>query len=277
MEKDLKKRVTDWLEKQGYPLEMRVASALRDVGFAVSQGEYYDDPDTKTSREIDVIAVKTDEYDILETSIVVECKRSADKPWVLFTSETHESGRDITLTYAVMSLSAREKLVKLSKKGFDKSMQDLLWLNKSKKTAYGMAVAFTKREDPAYKAALSALKASISQNISSSYTNVTKSLRFIFPVIVIDGNLFEAYLDKKGNTVVREIDEGTVTYYREISKCPVSSVRIVTTKRLERYCDEAFEEALQLEILLRDEIKKMWQQLKDSEDGIRHINIPKKG
>ena len=83
MENDLKNKVTAWIETQGYPLEMRVASALREVGFDVSQGEYYDDPETQTAREIDVVAVKGDDYGLLEVSIVVECKKSADKPWVL--------------------------------------------------------------------------------------------------------------------------------------------------------------------------------------------------
>lgn len=272
MENDLKKKVTTWLETQGYPLEMRVASALREVGFDVSQGEYYDDPETQTAREIDVIAVKRDKYGLLEISIVVECKKSADKPWVLFTSEMHESGKNKIFTYAIMSVSAREKLIK---KVIDKSTRDLLWLNKPKRTAYGMAVAFAKGEDPAYKAALSALKASISQNNSSTDTDLSRSLRFIFPVLVMDGNLFEAYLDKRGNTVVQEIDEGAVTYYREISGCPVSSVRIVTTKRLDSFCEEAFEEAIQIEILLNDDIEKMWQQLKDSQDGIRRIRFTK--
>ena len=117
------------------------------------------------------------------------------------------------------------------------------------------------------------LRPPISQNNSSTDTIFFKGLRFIFPVIVLDGNLFEAYLDKKGNTVVQEIDEGIVTYYREISGCPVSSVRIVTTKRLESFCEEAFEEAIQIEILLDDEIEKMWRQLKDSQDGIRALRF----
>ena len=60
-------------------------------------------------------------------------------------------------TYAIISVSAREKLVK---KVVDKTLLDLHWFNKPKRTAYGMAVAFAKGEDPAYKAALSALKAS---------------------------------------------------------------------------------------------------------------------
>lgn len=77
MENDLKGKITAWLETQGYPLEMRVASALREVGFDVSQGEYYDDPETQTAREIDVVAVKGDDYGLLEVSVVVECKKSA--------------------------------------------------------------------------------------------------------------------------------------------------------------------------------------------------------
>ena len=96
-----------------------------------------------------------------------------------------------------------------------------------------MAVAFAKGEDPAYKAALSALKASINQNKSRTDTGSSRSLRFVFPVIVLEGNLFESYLDTAGKTVV-QIEEGTVTYYRDISGFAISSVRIVTTGKLPR-------------------------------------------
>lgn len=54
---DLPTSVADWMGKQGYPLEMRVAAAFLKAGLRIIQADYYEDPDTKTPREIDVLAL----------------------------------------------------------------------------------------------------------------------------------------------------------------------------------------------------------------------------
>ncbi len=46
--KPLSVKVQEWLEKQGYPLEMTVASKLARVDLDVTQSSYYDDPETET-------------------------------------------------------------------------------------------------------------------------------------------------------------------------------------------------------------------------------------
>lgn len=44
MSEQLEKKIEEWLEKQGYPLETRVARAFRNAGFNVVQSDYYRDP-----------------------------------------------------------------------------------------------------------------------------------------------------------------------------------------------------------------------------------------
>jgi len=63
---DLGRRVTEWLSGQGYPLEMKVASAFRKEGFSVSQGTYYADPESGNNREIDVVTTRTDPTGFLQ-------------------------------------------------------------------------------------------------------------------------------------------------------------------------------------------------------------------
>jgi len=84
----LKAKLRDWLRTQGYPLEMAVASAFRRNGLLVAQSEYYRDPDTHLPREIDVVVYRDSQLGnyALRLMLVVECKASKDKPWVLFTS-----------------------------------------------------------------------------------------------------------------------------------------------------------------------------------------------
>jgi hypothetical protein len=238
----------------------------RNAGLSIGNESL--DPETETTREIDVIALKGDDYGLLEMSVVVECKKSTGKPWVLFTSDKHESGKNKFFTFAIMSDLAREKL---SKNVLDKLSWDLLWMRKPERTGYGMAVAFAKGEDPAYKAVLSTLKASINQNKSQADAGYSRSLRFVFPVIVLDGNLFETYLDAGGKIVIQEIEEGIVTYYRDIAGFPACSVRVVTASRLSSFCHDAMEAANQIKALLKTEIENMWQQLKATKSGKRSI------
>jgi hypothetical protein len=87
-------RIEEWLRQQGYPLEMRVADAFHQAGFHVFQGHSYEDPATKTPREIDVQATHGLEFKVargkkiaLTFEFSVECKSTSDKPWVAFAAK----------------------------------------------------------------------------------------------------------------------------------------------------------------------------------------------
>src|SRR5687768_14769628 len=87
-EDDLPTRLANWLESQGYPLEIEVARAFREAGFKAIQADYYIDPVSKANREIDLVA-HADKYVLgllARISFIVECKTARDKPWVLFTA-----------------------------------------------------------------------------------------------------------------------------------------------------------------------------------------------
>src|SRR5262249_37421913 len=55
---------------------------------SVVQSMYYKDPTTSEAREIDVVATADERglSRLVRYSIVIECKSSKDKPWVMFTS-----------------------------------------------------------------------------------------------------------------------------------------------------------------------------------------------
>jgi hypothetical protein len=52
---NLEDSVRKWLDDQGYPLEMKVAEALRNAGIGWDHGRVYEDPSTNKVREIDVM------------------------------------------------------------------------------------------------------------------------------------------------------------------------------------------------------------------------------
>ena len=75
-DKPLLPNLYEWLQKQGYPLEMEVASALRKKGLWVRQASYYKDPESDKSREIDVICTEAEVLGMAALHFVVECKAS---------------------------------------------------------------------------------------------------------------------------------------------------------------------------------------------------------
>jgi hypothetical protein len=83
-------RVREWLDTEGYPLELEVARAFRKAGFRAHHAMMYDDANTKSKREIDVVATKQFGQDgrWIRVVVVAECKH-AKKPWVCFTDTEH--------------------------------------------------------------------------------------------------------------------------------------------------------------------------------------------
>jgi len=80
-------RVREWLDTEGYPLELEVARAFRKAGFRAHHSMMYDDENTNQKREIDVVATKQFGQDgrWIRVVVVAECKNNAKKPWVYFT------------------------------------------------------------------------------------------------------------------------------------------------------------------------------------------------
>jgi hypothetical protein len=117
--------VRKWLNGQGYPLEMRTASAFRQAGFEVRQSTLYRDPETGKSREVDTLAIDPDVLGILRISFVVECKATT-KPWILLCSQNTLDGYNRLFAFAVTSHHARAALVAQ----FERLSEKLPWLRK---------------------------------------------------------------------------------------------------------------------------------------------------
>jgi hypothetical protein len=67
---DLSGKVSEWIEGQGYPLEMTVAKTFEQNRFEVIQSEYYKDPESGDCREIDVVASVTKEIGMFWTGTI---------------------------------------------------------------------------------------------------------------------------------------------------------------------------------------------------------------
>jgi hypothetical protein len=88
------KKVLEWLAKEGFPLEVRVGKVCRSQGWLTFHGFPYIDPLEGKVRDCDVYASRYKRVHGSGTAsldLAIECKRSADKPWVVFAEPARSS------------------------------------------------------------------------------------------------------------------------------------------------------------------------------------------
>jgi len=251
-------KVKEWLEKQGYPLEMRVAAAFREAGFDVRQSTYYIDPETSKAREIDVQAVSVTIIGYLDIRFFVECK-SGDKPWLLLCSDDTLRGFNRLRAFCGMSEDARKYFATLE--NWDRLKNTLPWLTKEGVVgAYSMRQAFSGDLDAAYTAAMNVCKAC--HNHVGNETSRTANLHFAFPVIVVDQPLIRCMLASDGQIELKEVEQGEFLFTgHPLYTC----IRVTTLAHLAAFAKEA----MGVVRVLQEELQHEDRRLLDNLKGVR--------
>ena len=188
----IESRLAEWLSTQGYPLEMRVAATFRNAGFTAFLSETYEDPETGTFREIDIVA--SEDADVAEATVrvtfVVECKSSREHPWILFfPTEDNRLHPSAQMLYTPASKLGRQLLIRARHR-----VSAAPPFADARRIAYGMTQAFTSAKDVTYTAAQGVAKAVWSRIKSSNEEAAEYPFLDVFvPVIVIEGRLFHCY------------------------------------------------------------------------------------
>lgn len=243
-ESDLPSRILTWLGSQGYPLEMEVARQFRAARALAIQSDYYTDPeDNITSREIDVWASwsRREGAHFARVSFVVECKRSGDKPWVAFTSTDQTMHAVASIVQRAANPAGRGFLHLIS--GFKESHQ-LPLLKAADRLAYGLTQAFTSGSDSSYQATLSAAKAA--QALSVRFDTDPNVLHIVIPVVVIDGHLFECFLDASSAIQIQEAESVVLAWRRDIVDVN-TIIHVITKPAIAQFVADA--ESLAAELL----------------------------
>lgn len=247
---DLKTKVSKWLNKQGYPLEMRVASTLQQSGFRVVQSEYFSDPETGDSRELDIVAYKQKEVEniLFRISLLIECKRSTDKPWLLFTSDKTRLADPARVAQRAANSLGRHFLLEACQNA---DIQRLPIFSIPERPAYGVTQALTSGKDVCYSAVTSVSKAALATvaKLDERKEAEKKEIRIlrrrsnicsvVFPIVVVEGKLFEVFLDDDANVVVDDIDKGTLLWRNPMVGMPHTIVNIVSSSSFEQFSHEA--------------------------------------
>jgi hypothetical protein len=226
----LSNKVLEWLRSTGFPLEMEAAAAFRNAGFDVRQSGTFPDPQSDKGREIDVLAEDPDVLGVIEISFVVECK-SSSKPWVVLTSEDALANYNRLFAFAITSGAARKAL---ASRLTELSPVLRQYIDRPKRGGYGFRQALGKDADPAYTAAMSAIKAchGIAQDrVSSSIPR----LAFAFPVVVVDSPLFECSRRDDGDLQLTEVSDSKFLFSAHIPGHVGCCIKVVTRECLPVY------------------------------------------
>lgn len=239
--------VREWLEGQGFPLEMRAAAAFRAAGFEVRQASHYLDPENGTSREIDVLATDPDFLGIVGIHFAIECK-SSKKPWVLLTSPHTLSGYNRLFAFGVLS----EKALHAFAERFRDFIGTVPWLRKDGPAGYSFRQALGERADIAFSAAVSVAKA-CEYLIRPTDKQYAAPLGFAFPVIVVDTPLIACSLDDDSGLRLTEIEQGEFLFFARLPRQFGSCIRVVTARALSGFALEAKQTAERLRAALKPE------------------------
>lgn len=248
----LTEKIIEWLQTTGFPLEMEAASAFRAAGFDVRQSSTFPDPQSDKGREIDVLAQDPDFVGVIEISFVIECK-SSSKPWVVFTSDDALPGYNRLFAFGVTSEAARKVLARRI------TSLPLLgpYIKRPERGGYGFRQALGKEPDPAYTAAMGALKAchGVAQDrISSSIPRFA----FAFPVIVIDSPLFECSRKQDGELKLTEVSNSEFLFSAHIPDHIGCCIKVITKEHLPDFAKWAKQLANVIRQELNDEEEKVF-------------------
>lgn len=212
IQKRLSERVADWLHTEGYPLEFATAAEFRKHGFHVRQGQHVRDKDSSVPREIDVLADQTHDLGgaFVRLHHVVECKYSHDKPWVVFTSVAGGISPAACVAQTIGSKAGEALLWAIAG---DPAVHSLSHFAVPERPGFGGRQAFAKGQDLVYSAlqSVTSLSTLVVRRYAEGHRRASQALAFAavaFPVVVVDGELFESYLDPQtGDLVVKEANQ----------------------------------------------------------------------
>jgi hypothetical protein len=217
--------VLEFLNNEGYPLEMHVAKCFRHAGFQVFQSNIYVDKETGKDREIDVVAYSSRFFGdyLISIRAIIECKY-AKFPWVLLSKEDRLLQKLGMENYYCTDNNGRILLERLAvEPEFMLPPRFMI----ERRTCYGLTDISTKDSDvkTPYKAVKTLLNSLIYEKDKKADENL---LTIYVPVIVIQGQLFEAFLNEADEIEVHEIKEGQLIYKSNVYPNVFPQIEVIT-------------------------------------------------
>lgn len=218
----MKDKILKEIQKTGYPLELQVGNIFSKCGWPnIHYNRYYLDRDEQKGREIDISAY----YNVYSAEgsvfvrvgiyLICEVKWSAEKPWVIFSTEKGflEGGGWLRLHYVNEVNSNDIKGDEIDKgSSFSKfSRIGRSYVEAGKRSnkpsgIFGALTSVVKAAEDCRERNFKAMERIIGKDED------IKQICFVEPVVVLNGLLYEAYLDKKDELELNEIDQILVSF-----------------------------------------------------------------
>ncbi len=265
--KSLEEKIEAWLNKEGYPLEFYTERLFRNSGFLTYPSFFETDPETGILREIDLIASKikyiprsneNQDPQAIRISFLVECKRSFDKPWVVFTSNEKLALSNDCVTNSFSSNSGSFTLWCLQDSS---SLNELESFQLPNEVAYSGRKALVEKGekgDVFYETVQSIVAKAKATSISHNFPigmgiSVQKhfeNVDIIFPILVIDAPLFKASLGQDDNLkVTRTKDARLMWRGSKYSGGTFAVLDIITKDHLQDYIKKRISD---IEVIFRE-------------------------
>jgi hypothetical protein len=239
----IENKILEWLSKEGYPLEFKVANIFRANRFLTFQGQYVKDFKTDIPREIDVLAQVTShvEKSFLRICYVVECKWTENKPWVIFTDQNSHIAPAACIAQSIATTTADAILWILAS---DKDVQELSIFRTPDRPGFNGRQAFGSQNDIVYSTLQSIMSSCYSKkrDYESYHKKPEDSLGFgviFIPLIVIEGRLFETFYNKQTQKIdILEKDQIRLHWRGSEAWHLHSTIDIVTIESLPDYVNK---------------------------------------
>ena len=212
MGEDLIHKIKQEIEKSGHPVSINVSTILQNKGWFVKNSVRYPHGELDIG-EADVIA--NTECKLVQNTfenLIIECKKQKDAPWVFF-NQNWKNTDVLTLTHNRANNNNGMIYDWLEKNGIFKKHY---YFNKKLATYY--FVAFKKPDDGPAKTIDHAIKQVLRATAfyCSKYAT-TEAEHFFYPIIVLDGELFEVNYEQ-GEPNVQKSNHISLFYEFESDK-----------------------------------------------------------
>lgn len=215
------------IEKTGYPIELQAGNTFSRSGWNVQYNAYYTDWDEKKGREIDLVtsnAVSSKKHDVSVTLYLVSQVKKSEDPWVIFTTKSGGEFEGLEEPgWARLHVA------------FDEINYHVLPANKIdamstvhrfQRWGHSYYVAFggSRSKPTIFEALTSSVKASedILRHFNESLRQEEerlgrrvkkgRQLWLIEPMVILDGLLYEAYLDRHNKLVTDKVNHIPVCF-----------------------------------------------------------------
>lgn len=236
---NLEDKIRDWINKNGYPFEMEVARIFQESGFQTSQSILYKDRISEKYRETDLIAFMTKCINDVWVNLtfVVECKKTTDKPWIIFKNKKMYSLEG--WKYPHFASKNAKKLINeiLASDNFQHSSI----FPKTVESGYNIAVAFNEKSDMAYQATQSIIS-TCEFLVNSSNNSDKKFLNIYIPIVAIEGKLYEAFLQTTNDLAINNINHTIMVTTKSFEEHNSNIINIISSDNLEEYISRLYEE-----------------------------------